>query len=55
MRLSITGAAPTGSRVWILLYQQNPVLGFYMVESLDLDSPQEGWVPAPFMQCKAPE
>jgi hypothetical protein len=55
LRLSITGAAPTGSRVRILLYQQNPVLDFYMVESLDLDSPQKGWLPAPFIQFEAPE
>jgi hypothetical protein len=49
-RNRITGAAPSGSEVRIKLSQANPVLNFYMVRTAGLDPPQEGWVPAPFVQ-----
>jgi hypothetical protein len=54
LRLSITGAAPTGTPVRILLYQQNPVIDYYLVESLDLAPVQKGWVPAPLIQFEPP-
>lgn len=46
-RLSITGRLDHGSEVRIVLFQENPVLDFYLVRSIDGDV--EGWVPAPFL------
>jgi hypothetical protein len=51
-RQKVVGSAPTGSRVKILLYQANPVLGFYLVRTLNTKTVQEGWVPAPFLRLK---
>lgn len=48
LRQSIVGQAPHGAQVTIVLYQQNPTLDYYFVESID-DPTQEGWVPAPFL------
>jgi hypothetical protein len=48
----VVGSAPNGSRVKILLYQANPVLGFYLVRTLNTGMVQEGWVPAPFLRLK---
>lgn len=53
LRLSIKGRAPHGSRVEILLYQENPVLDYYLVKTIDLDPSLEGWVPAPFISFTA--
>ena len=47
-RFSLTGSAPHGTQVEILLYQENPVLDFYLVKTTGPD-PQEGWIPAPFL------
>ena len=33
LRLSITGAAPTGTAVRVILFQENPTLDYYMVET----------------------
>jgi hypothetical protein len=49
LRASVVGQIPHGGRVQIVLYQSNPVLDYYLVRSLDLPEPQEGWVPAPFV------
>jgi hypothetical protein len=49
-RNHITGAAPSGTEVRIELSQANPVLNFYMVRTVGLNPPQQGWVPAPFVQ-----
>jgi len=49
LRLSIAGIIPTGGEVKIILYQQNPTLDYYLVKSVDLDQPQEGWIPSPFL------
>jgi hypothetical protein len=46
-RLSITGRLDHGSEVLIVLFQENPVLDFYLVRSTD--GSEEGWVPAPFV------
>lgn len=55
LRLSIAGAAPTGAAVRVLLFQGNPTLDYYVVETLNLEPSQEGWVPAPFLQFQPPE
>lgn len=47
-RFSLTGSAPHGTQVEILLYQENPVLDFYLVKTIGPD-PQEGWIPAPLL------
>lgn len=49
LRFEVTGKAPHGSEVKILLYQGNPVVDYYLVKTTDTDAPQEGWVPAPFL------
>ncbi len=49
LRRAVVGQIPDGGRVEILLSQSNPVLDYYLVRSLDLDQPQEGWIPAPFL------
>ncbi|CAN5624796.1 hypothetical protein BH23CHL2_BH23CHL2_14310 [soil metagenome] len=49
LRREVVGQIPDGGRVEILLSQSNPVLDYYLVRSLDLDEPQEGWIPAPFL------
>ena len=48
LRRSITGRAPHGSEVRIVLFQENPTLDYYFVEVVD-DPTQDGWVPAPFL------
>ncbi len=49
LRLSIAGTIPSGTEVTIVLYQLNPTLDFYLVKTIDIDPPQEGWIPAPFL------
>ena len=48
LRRSITGSAPHGSEVRIVLFQENPTLDYYLVEVVN-DPTQDGWVPAPFL------
>ena len=47
LRTTITGSAPHGSEVRVVLSQSNPVLDFYFVEVEGADV--SGWVPAPFL------
>lgn len=49
LRKRIQGSAPHGTEVRVVLYQRNPDLNYYMVRTVGTDSPQEGWVPAPFV------
>jgi hypothetical protein len=49
LRQSITGQAPSGAKVKIILFQENPTLDFYLVRTMDQDPIQEGWIPAPFL------
>ncbi len=49
LRKEVTGAVPSGTKVEILLYQQNPVLDFYLVKTTG-ENVQQGWVPAPFLR-----
>lgn len=53
-RLHVTGAVPSGTAVQVQLYQANPVLDFYYVQSDTPSGPQKGWVPAPFLQFSPP-
>jgi hypothetical protein len=49
LRISIAGAVPSGTKVVVILYQQNPSLDYYLVKTVDYNPPQEGWIPAPFL------
>lgn len=49
MRLNITAAAPHGTQVKVLLYQNNPYLDYYLVKIEGAELPNEGWVPGPFL------
>lgn len=48
-RLSIVAEAAHGTAVQIILYQQNPVLDYYLVKIEGAPKPNEGWVPGPFL------
>jgi len=48
LRTSVTGGAPHGTEVQILLFQENPVLDYYYVR-IPGEVPEEGWVPEPFL------
>lgn len=52
-RNRVMGAAPHGAEVRIKLAQSNPTLNFYLVETVHIDQPQEGWVPEPFLQLES--
>lgn len=53
LRLGITGQAPHGAEVEIVLYQQNPVIDYYFVKVASDRERSEGWVPAPFLSFEA--
>lgn len=55
LRLSIKGQAPSGSRVRVILFQENPVLDYFLVETIDHQPKQQGWVPAPFLSFEPVE
>jgi len=48
LRQSVVGSAPHGTQVEIVLYQENPVLDYYMVR-IQGDPQIEGWLPEPFL------
>ena len=50
LRRAVTGQAKSGTKVRVLLFQDNPKLNFYFVKTGD--NPQEGWVPAPFLRLE---
>jgi hypothetical protein len=54
LRNEVTGAASDGAEVRILLYQSNPELDYYLVETVD-GYGQQGWVPAPFLSFEQPD
>lgn len=54
LRVSITGSAPHGTQVEVVMYQQNPVLNYYFVK-IPGEPGQEGWVPEPFLSLEPVE
>lgn len=50
-RLRITAEAPHGTQVEIILFQSNPVLDYYYIETPDGG---KGWVPKPFLSFEPP-
>ena len=52
-RRSITGRAPSGAEVEVVLSQTNPTLNDYLVRTVG-DEVQEGWIPAPFLSFEPP-
>ena len=55
LRLSISGSAPHGSEVQVVLYQQNPVTDYFFVKLVGDGPAHEGWVPAAFILFDEPE
>lgn len=49
LRFNITARASHGSEVRVILYQQNPVTDYYLVEIKGAEPPNQGWVPGPFL------
>lgn len=49
LRLDVAAKAPHGQEVEVLLYQENPVIDYYLVKIKGAEQPTEGWVPAPFL------
>jgi hypothetical protein len=48
-RLHIVAQAPHGTEVKVILYQNNPVVNYYMVKVVGSEGTGEGWIPAPFL------
>jgi hypothetical protein len=48
LRVSVTGGAPHGTEVTVVLFQENNVLDYYFVR-IPGDPVEEGWVPEPFL------
>lgn len=48
LRTSITASAAHGTEVQVVLFQENPVLDYYLVR-IPGDTGGEGWVPEPFL------
>lgn len=48
LRVSVTGSAPHGTQVEIVMYQENPILDYYFVK-IPGQPGQEGWIPEPFL------
>lgn len=55
LRFHITAGAPHGSEVEVILYQQNPVTDYYLVKIVGAETPNQGWIPAPFLTFEPPE
>jgi hypothetical protein len=55
LRLGISGEAPHGSEVTVILFQENPVTDYYMVEVNDADESVQGWIPAPLLSFEPVE
>ena len=55
LRLGISGEAPHGSELTVILYQQNPVTDYYLVKVKNGDQPFQGWIPAPFLSFEPVE
>jgi hypothetical protein len=50
LRIEVTAEAAHGTEVEVILYQQNPVLDYYLVKIKGQTGPgSEGWVPAPLL------
>lgn len=50
LRREVVGQAPSGSEVRVILFQDNPVLNYFMVEvTHDDGTVEQGWVPAAFL------
>ena len=50
LRLRIKAQAPHGTEVQVVLYQENPVTDYYMVQIPGREGPESrGWIPAPLL------
>lgn len=48
LRQKVVASAPHGAEVEVVLFQENPVLDYYLVK-IPGEQAQEGWIPAPFL------
>jgi hypothetical protein len=51
-RQRVVGRVKSGTSVKILLFQANPKLDYYLVQTQGLAKNLEGWVPGPFVRLK---
>lgn len=49
LRNEVTGMVPSGSTVRLVMYQNNPVLDYWLVRWEGPDGVVEGWAPDPFV------
>jgi len=49
LRSRVTGTIPTGTRVKVEMFQNNPVLNYWYVRWDGPDGTVQGWIPAPFL------
>lgn len=56
LRTAIAAQAPHNTEVRVKLFQANPTLNYYLVEVVNAPpgTPDEGWVPAPFLSFEPP-
>jgi len=52
LRDSIVGQVYPGTKVKITLRQINPSLDYFFVETINVEPPQKGWAPAPFVEIE---
>ncbi|MDZ7706887.1 MAG: hypothetical protein U5J97_03130 [Trueperaceae bacterium] len=49
LRSRVTGTIPTGTRVTVEMFQNNPVLNYWYVRWNGPGGTVEGWIPGPFL------
>ena len=50
LRSAVTGTVPHGSSVQLVMFQNNPVLNYWLVRWDGPDGTVEGWAPDPFVR-----
>jgi hypothetical protein len=53
LRGAVTGTVPHGATVQLVMFQNNPVLDYWLVRWDGPDGPVEGWLPDPFLDRDA--
>lgn len=50
LRSAVTGTVPDGTKVQLVMFQNNPVLNYWLVRWEGPDGTVEGWAPEPFVR-----
>jgi hypothetical protein len=50
LRSAVTGTVPNGAEVRLVMFQDNPVLNYWLVRWDGPDGRVEGWLPDPFLR-----